>query len=287
MADAPADTAAPAVPAAPAPTATATPWHQGVDATILGHWQNKGYDLADPGKVAIEATKSAIEASKLLGVPANELLRMPKQNAAETDVKAFWSRLGVPDKPADYDLSGIKFGGDDLDPVFADTMRSALANAYVPKDKAATIVSAVTKFFENVEAQETATNAAKVAEERTALAKSWGPNAEFNRLQAMQGAKRLGVTPEDVTLLENQIGYSRIMEMFRRVGAATTEDTFVEGRQGGAAPATREAATARRAELESDPAWRERFLAGDKKAFSEWHALNEQEFGMSEAEAAA
>ena len=254
---------------------------------MLGYWQNKGYDLTDPAKVATEASKAYLEAQKFVGVPTNQLLRLPKDANDEAGWSQVYQRLGAPKDAKEYDFNGIKYSGEDLDPAFADTMRQALANSHVPKDKAAPIVSAVVKYFEGIESAEATDNQAKLETERAALVKSWGPQAEFNRLTAMQGAKRLGVTPEDVALMEKQLGYSRVMEIFRRVGAGTTEDTFVEGRQGSGAPATREAAGARLAELESDPAWRERFLRGDLSAKKEWQALIEQEFGMSEAEAAA
>src|SRR5690242_976648 len=63
--------------------AAAAPWHQGIDPLIIGHWQNKGYDLADPGKVALEATKQARELERHFGVPADQLIKLPKDTADE------------------------------------------------------------------------------------------------------------------------------------------------------------------------------------------------------------
>ena len=101
-----------------------------------------------------------------------------------------------------------------------------------------------------------------LSEQKARLAASWGTNKEMNHLHAMQGAKRLGITPDAVAALEQQIGYDGVMEAMRKIGAGTTEDTFVEGGKGGGSPATQQSAQARMNELQSDAAWRTRFLNG-------------------------
>src|SRR5205809_740355 len=83
--------------------------------------------------------------------------------------------------------------------------REALAQSCVPKDRATGIVAAVAKHLEGKAAADSAVNVAKLAEEKAALAKNWGTKFDFNHLQAMEGAKRLGITPEAVKALEGQI----------------------------------------------------------------------------------
>jgi hypothetical protein len=264
---------APAVPA-PAPPPAAN-WYDGKAAPeMLGFWQNKGYNAADPATVAIEATKAAMQAQTFIGAPPDQLIKLPKDASDEAGWKGVWSRLGVPAEAKDYDFSSIKSAdGKDLDPAFADVMRAALHKGNVGKDRAADFVKAIVKFSADREAAKATETTAQRVAERAQLLKDWGNNAEFNRLTAMQGAKRLGVTEEDVARFENILGYNKTMELFRKVGAGTTEDTFVESKQGGPVT-TAGTASARKTELMSDKAWVDRFLKGGTAERNEMAAIN-------------
>lgn len=265
----------PTVPAA-APAAAA-PWYQGkAEAEIVGHWQNRGIDLADPVNVAIEMTKAHREAERHIGVPADQLLRMPKATAQPAEIKAFWERLGVPKEAKDYDLSAIRFDGNELEQGFADTMRQTLLANFVPKERAAPIVDAVVKWLEGQQTADTAAADAKRAEQMAALDRNWGPNKAANMLAADQGASRLGVTADEVKAIGEVIGLDRAAELFRKIGAGTSEDSFHEAGRSGAAPATAEAASARLAELQRDAAWTKRLLAGDVQARIEFDNLTRQ-----------
>jgi len=254
---------------------TATPWHGGkIDADTLGFWQNKGIDAADPIAVATTLTKQYREAEKFVGVPANQLLRLPKDATDESGWNSVYQRLGKPAEAKDYDFSAVKFSdGTAVDNAFADTIRQAAFANHLTKDAATSLANAVVKFMEGADASEAAANAAKLATEKAELAKSWGPNADLNKLTAMQGAKRLGIDPETVALLESQVGYSKVMEMFRKIGAGTSEDTFHDG-GGNTNVVTRESAQARLNELTNDQAWGKRLLAGDAAARREFDHLS-------------
>jgi hypothetical protein len=261
----------PPPPTLPTPPPT-PPWHSGTDAEIIGHWQNKGWNIEDPKAVAMAATKQARELEKHFGVPADRLLRLPAADAKPEEQAAFWQKLGAPADPKDYDFSAIKYAGKDLEADFADAMRAGLAAAFVPKDKASAIVASVVKFREQAEAAEETVRAGKVATEKAALDQNWGPKKDFNHLQAMEGARKSGISAEAVKAMEGQIGYASVMEHFRKIGAGMSEASFHEGGGDGGVN-TREGAVARLAELESDKAWGKRFKAGDAAAKAEWTSL--------------
>ena len=264
-------------------TGNATPWHQGVDAAILGHWQNKAYDLSDPAKVAIAATQAAIEAQRFVGVPPDQLLRLPKDTTDAAGWDTVHQRLGTPKEAKDYDFTGVKFSdGSELDDNFSTAMRSALHKARVSKDAAPEIVKSVIKFFDDADKSEASIRQSTLDSQKGELKKSWGTRHDENLLQAKQGARRLGIDPETINALENVLGYDKIMEMFRKVGAGSNEDTFVDGGVGGnSVPATQEAAIARLAELQSDKAWVDRLFKGDVSARRELDALNQQIAGVA------
>jgi len=265
--------------AAPAgDTGNQTPWHAGVDADILGTWQMKHYDLSDPKTVAIEATKAYNNAQQKLGHSPDFMLKLPTDQNDVAGWESVWQRLGAPADPKEYDFSSVKHAdGSAPDPALLEAVRQAAAAVRAPKERAGEIANALLKHLDGTKASQAAEAAAKLAAEKAELAKSWGTNAEFNRLTAMQGAKRLGVDEETVAKLENAVGYSKVMEMFRKVGAGTREDTFHEGSRGNAGgfPATAEGAQSRLNELIADRAWGERLTNGDAAARREFDSLTQ------------
>jgi hypothetical protein len=236
--------------------AAGKPWYDGkADAETIGHWDNKGWKKDDPVAIALEATKAARELQKHFGVPETQLLKLPAKPDDEAGWKGVYKRLGVPDEAKGYDLAAVKHAdGRELDATLAESLRTSMLNANVSTERASVIAKAVVKHMDDQAAAAASEKTATVKAERDALQKDWGTNFEFNRLTAMQGAKRLGLTPEQVTALEGQIGYKAIMEKLRLIGKGTTEDTFTEGGHGGA-PTTQNGARARLAELQADPAW--------------------------------
>jgi hypothetical protein len=202
---------------------------------------------------------------------------MPKADAKPEEFAAFWQRLGAPAKPEDYDFSSVKFAGNDLEPSFVSAMREGLASAFVPKDKAAAIVASVVKYLESADTTESTVNAAKLAEEKASLRQNWADKFDFNHLQAIEGARKLGITPEAVKAMENQIGYAAVMEAMRKIGANTREDTFVERGAGSAAGdvVTREGAMSRKQELMADKESGKRYLSGGVTEKREMDRINQ------------
>lgn len=263
--------------AAAALAAGAKPWYEGkADAETIGWMQNKGWDK-DPVVTAIEASKARREAERFLGTSPEHLLKLPKDATDEAGWTAVRQRLGAPKEAKEYDLSGVKHAdGKDLDPAFTDTMRNALHKIGAPKDTGPEVVKAVVKYLGDEAAAKASMKAATLQTERADLAKEWGTNMEFNRLTAMQGAKRAVGSDEKaaqvISAMEQAVGYKATMEFWRKIGSGTTEDTFVEAGSGGS-PVTMNGAKARIAELANDPEWNARYLKGMPKERQEMDSL--------------
>jgi hypothetical protein len=258
-----------AVAAAAAAAAAATPWHNGIDAEFIGHAQNKGWKLDDPKEAFIAATKQARELERHFGVPADRLVKLPGPDAKPEDIRAYHERIGAPKEAKDYDLSPIK------DQAIADSLRASLHNSGVTKDAAAAVAKSVATALESQLSQQSTENATKVQEAKDRLKVSWGQNFEYNKLKAADGARRLGMSPETVAAMEGMIGYDGIMETLRKIGAGTSEDTFVDRGLGtNGQVTTREGAVARKAELMADKAWGERYLKGGVAEVREMTGLN-------------
>jgi hypothetical protein len=274
----------PPVPAA-APSASAT-WYDGVPTETLGWWQNKGLDLANPKDFALRLTEQYRAAERHIGVPPDQLLRIPQPTASEADKRAFLTRLGVPSTAAEYDLSTVKFtDGTELAPEFATTLRDAFAAGNVAKDKASAIAAAIVRYEEAKETTAAAETAARIAAQRALMERNWGPNKDFNMLQSQVGARRLGITDEQLQALREdpRWGEYATLELFRKIGASSEEHTFVDGAQATGAPTTRPGAEARLKERMADDAWGRRVTAGDTEAVREYLELTQLVAGVNEA----
>jgi len=274
MADEPTPTSTPA----PTPTPTPAPpaWHAGVEAETLGFWQNKGYDLADPKAFALKLTEHYRAAEKHIGAPPDRLIRLPDKPEDTAGWNGVYERLGVPKEAKEYDFSGVqRADGSDVPAALSDAIRAALHTARVPKDRGADVVKAVVKSLDDAASQEATVAQGKIDAQKADLKKNWGVNYDFNLLKAMEGARRLGISPDAVASMEKQIGYAAVMDAMRKIGQGTSEDTFVEGNRGpNGVATTREGAISRKGELMADKDWAGRYLAGGVKERQEMDALN-------------
>ena len=276
-ADAGAAAAAAAAASAAAAAAAAKPWYTtaGADAEAIGHWQNLGLAEKTPAEVAIAMTKAHREAQKFIGIPADQIARIPKADAPEADQAAFWQRLGAGKEAKDYDFANVKdAAGNPIDPALADKLRAAALASRTPKAQAEALAKAVLDHTSAAGIETAAQRAAALLTEQTALKTNWGANYDANMVVAKAAAAALGVTPEIVAKLEEQVGYSKVMDMFRNIGSKIGEDKFVLSPTGTGKLMTKEGAVAERKNLMNDQAFRERILAGDTAATRQMRELN-------------
>lgn len=257
-------------------TDSTAPWYDGADADTVGHIQNRGWHDKDVKVAALEAVKAHREAERFLGIPKDQILRVPTDAADEAGWKTVHTRLGAPDTKDGYDLSAVKFAdGTELDQGFADFFKSTAAAAHLPKDVAVRVAQEFVKFTEQASQSEANEAQATLVKATEALKTNWGNNYEGNLFVAKRAAAALGVTPEAVQALESAIGYDKVMEMFRNVGSKIGEDKFITSETPGLPGVkTREGAIAELKNLKSDDAWAKRLLAGDRETVRQFEALS-------------
>ena len=262
--------------AAAAAAAKSVSWFAGADAETIGHLQTHGWHDKPAAEVALAAVKAHREAAKFIGVPPEQLVRLPANQADQTAMASVWERLGAPKDASGYDLSSVKFtDGTELDPAFATFFKELAASYHLPKDTATAVAAQFTKYLDGQEAAGASEKTAELAAAHDRLSKNWGNNLEANKFVAKQAAAALGVTPVEIEALEGLVGYDRVMEMFRNIGARTGEAKFVQGEHPvGNGVMTRDQAVSRRADLMSDKQWRDRWASGDKAAQREMLGLN-------------
>lgn len=258
------------------------PWFSSLDDEHKGHVQNKGWDKLAPAEAAAAMARAHREAEKRLGVPPNEVLRVPSK-PDDAGWAAVWEKLGAPKEASAYDLAPIKFkSGDELDDSFVSLMRDTAHKLHLSPNAAQDMTKAFVEFMENAEANEAA-EAKLVAEtEQRKLDANWGNMKEANTFVARQAIERLGLTKEFAEGLERQVGYAETMETFRKIGMMMQEPGFVGGQGAGTNPQamSREQAVARLEELQRDSAWFQRFYNGDAAARSEWERVTRKIAGL-------
>lgn len=249
----------------------------GVDDAMVGHIKNRGMDGKTAAEAAIHFAQAHIQAEKLIGVPADQMVRLPKDAADEAGTALMWSKLGKPSAASGYDLSGVKFkDGTALDASFVEFFQAEAHKLHLPQAQAQGMAAAFVSHLEASTTVDANEQAGKLAMEKTELAKNWGPNYEANMFVAKQAAKALGVSPEAVSVLENLngMGYAKVMEMFRGIGVKIGEDRYVNSPAGGAGAMTRDQAVAQKQTLMRDRGWVDSYLNGDAAKQREMTALN-------------
>jgi hypothetical protein len=243
---------------------------------LNGYLQNRGWDKTDARAAALGAIKAHREAERLIGAPADKMVRLPKDAADEPAWNELRTKLGVPADPKEYDFSSVKFtDGSALDAEFTSKMSAALREANVSKDRAPVVAKAMIEFMEKADGAMEADKAAAVAQEKDALRANWGNNFNANLIVAQNAAKTLGLDPEAIAALEGGIGYAKVMEMMRNIGARMGEDAFVSTRApGGTGPMSADQASATMAERKADKVWVGKLMAGDSATRREFDTLS-------------
>jgi len=250
--------------------AAGTPWYKDkADERIVGTWQNNfPQHVNDPAALAIAATNSWLEAQKHLGVPADQIVRVPTKADDAAGWEALHKRLGWPGDPAKYQFKDGE--GKDVDPNLATFLRDTANRLRLSPESASEFGKEVLKFSEAQAANAKTEYETKLAAGKSELATNWGANMAANMEVARAGANALGVDRDMVAALEQTMGYAKVMEMFRVVGSKTTEGKFVGGsKETGSGPMSREAAIAKKNELFADRDWLARHDKGDRTAVNE------------------
>lgn len=251
-----------------------SPWYDTLDTETKGYLQNKGLDKKTAVEAFLEASKFHREAEKFVGAPANELLRLPKDpNAPEW--KNVYERLGKPKEAKEYDFSTVKRAGDKaLDEALSDTLRNAAFNSNMTKDAATRMAADIVKHLDAQASASATIETDRLATEKADLKKNWGNNEAANMVVAQAAVRALGVDPQAVAALEKGIGYAKVMDMFRVIGAKIGEDRFVSAGGAGGGVMTREQAVAEKAELMRDQAWAKRYTTGGVEENRKMLSLN-------------
>jgi hypothetical protein len=261
-------------------------WYSALDADAQSYITSRGLADKDPVAAFLETAKAHKEAQAYIGVPKEQLLKLPKADAPPEEWDAVYERLGYSKNADDYKLEGLKHAdGTDVDDATKDFIRSQATELKLSPAAAQKLAENTIKRLDDTKSASSADEAAAATKALEQLKQSWGPNYEAYKVIADRGyealMKEAGLDQAKMTAaiqkLGEATGKAETMQLLLAVGKKLGEDNFV----GGGGPSgntyyTKETALARLSELKADSSYTARYLAGgtaEKKEMENLHAI--------------
>jgi hypothetical protein len=271
---------------APAPAPADAKWFAGFDAETQNYITQRGLADKDPSAAFLEAAKAHREAQAYIGVPKEQLLKLPAADAKPEEWDAVYEKLGYSKNADDYKLDALKNAdGTEVDAATKDFIRAQAVDLKLSPAAAAKFGEAYIKQASSGAAAQSATQLAEATRAMEALRQSWGPNYEANKViadnayAAIMAAANFDQAKMSAAIqkLGETAGRAETMQMLLAVGLKLGEDKFVSGGgPSGGVRYTKETATARISELKADSAFVTRYLGGgiaENKEMADLHLL--------------
>lgn len=234
--------------------ATVKSWYEGVEPETVGYIQNKKWEGADGPIKALEGYRNL---EKFHGVPADQIIKLPKQDDAEGWGKVY-QRLGRPeaaDKYGDVQVpEGVSLNSD-----LVKKFDNIFFNQNLTKAQRDNVIASYATEEAAVIAERDRQDALRIANERAQLKNEWGSKYE-ERVELGRRAVRVGLpegVDKDAILLDMEkvagpLVFGKMFANFAdKMGLA--EDKMVDGdKSGGGFGYTKEQALADREALKAE-----------------------------------
>jgi hypothetical protein len=249
-------------------------WFETLDPETLAHATTKGWALPDAAAAATAAIKAHAGAEKLIGHPADQTLKLPKDGSDPSFQAAYDRVMGMatPKTADEYKIEGAS--EDD-----AKFVREIAAKNKLPAPVAQQLAAELAARGAGATAAATAAAETTKAANRAAIMASWGADFDRKSFSATQAAEVSGLPPTILAHLATlpSADYIAGMNALVALGEKMGEAAMLRG--GGrmtpdsTAGMTGPDATARLQALGNDSAWVAKFRAHDAAAVSEWTKL--------------
>lgn len=255
-------------PAAPQPQNSTVQWlGDGVDETLTGYVQNKGWDTP------VKAVDSYRNLEKLLGADkAGNAVVIPKGDADPKEWQAVYDKLGRPTGADGYKVQWPEH----VDKGAQDFLTSTMHELGLSKSQGEALAAKLNTLSSDKMNAYQASQAAQFQEEDNALKAGWGGAYTQNLAAAQAGARGLGLDATTIDKMSEGIGHKATMELLFKVGARMQEPDFVAGdnaeKFGNAL--TPGQAKAKIEELKTDKDFVKKYLSGDTAAKAEMARLH-------------
>lgn len=254
------------------PAATTTPapseWYSSFPDDLKSKVQQKNFK--DPAAMA----ESYFNVEKLIGHPAERLLKLPENMSDKEAMKAIFGKLGRPEKSDDYKVPMPEKGGDEN---FAKAAKSMFHEAGLTVSQGEELTNRWNGWINETQKANEAAKVAKVEADDKALRKEWGAAFEQNIKTGAQAAKTFGLTEEQINSLQEHLGLPSTMKFFYHIGSKLGEADFVTASSTGSGKGILSpgAANARIQQLGKDKEFMNKYANGDRAAIEEMTNLHQ------------
>lgn len=262
-------------------------WADSFDADTKGWVSGMGLDKLDAGAALAKVLPMYRGAEQKLGVPADQLLRLPGKDAKPEDWRGVYTKLGLPEKPEGYEIKAPD--GDSGE--FMKQATTWFHEIGVPKGMAQALAG---KWNEYVGAQTAAAEGRwnqRFDSEMAELTKEWGDNFNANKDLAGRVERSLGLNRDQLVSMERALGPKAYQQFLARFGTSMGEHRFQGGDGQKQFGMSAEGAKQRIVDLGKDQAFQKKLFAGDADAKAEWTRLHQiahgNELANGEMQAAA
>jgi hypothetical protein len=182
----------------------------------------------------------------------------------------------VPESADKYDIKLPE--GADVSKEFLGAAKNWFHEANVPAKDAQKIVDAYNAWV-GEQVKGVSVGKLKASEDgMNDIKKEWGKDADAKMAAAQRAfktfSKEAGIEQADLDTMEEAIGTAKMMKLWASIGSGLAEARFVAGdTPGGGSHFTPEAARARLQQMNADPDFRAKIIAGDPKATAERKAV--------------
>lgn len=246
-------------------------WHASYDTDTKGWITGKGFDKLDAAAVLPELVKGYRGAERTLGVPADQIIRMPGKDAKPEDYRAIYTRLGLPANADGYEIQAPQ--GDDG--AFLKTASGWFHEIGLPKGMGQALAGKWNEYRGKVLAEADAAWNTRFEKEVAELRGEWAADYDKYIDLSNRVLRAGGISVEHQRALETAMGPKAFRQVFAKFAGLIGEHRFEGGQSTtGSFAMSPEQAKARIGELEKDAAWVKKYTAGDADAKAEFTRLN-------------
>jgi stage V sporulation protein SpoVS len=254
-------------------------WAESLDGELKPWVSGMGLDKLPADQALAKVLPMYRGAEQKLGVPADQIIRLPGKDAKPEDWRAVYSKLGAPDKPEGYEISAPEGG----DPEFAKTAATWFHELGVPKSMAGALAGKWNEHVAAMQAKQEGMWNQRFDQEVAELKGEWKNDYDKNMDLSNRVLRVAGFTREQQVALEQALGPKAFRQAFAKFGGMVGEHRFVgdgSPQQFGMSPA---GAKQRIEDLRKDATWMSAYLGGDAEKKAEWTRLHQVAFPEQEA----
>jgi hypothetical protein len=218
-------------------------------------------------------------AEQKLGIPADQILKLPGKDAKPEDWRSVYQKLGAPESPDGYELTAPE--GDSGE--FLKTASGWFHELGVPKALASGLAEKWNGYVQAAQVAEEGRWNQQFDTEIAALRKEWGDSYDKNVDLSKRVERSLGLNVEQLQGIEKTLGPGVYQKFLHKFGSQLGEHKFTGGGEGGSFGMTPEAARSRIADLKKDAGWTTKYTNGDADAKAEWTRLHQIAFPDQQA----